>query len=554
MRFWNSEVETRFDVVVAGSGAAGLLAAVTAATAGLRVVVLERAELLGGTSAISGGTLWVPRNHYMLDRGLQDSREAALTYLRTITKGHTSDEVLEAFVDRGPEMIRFVADVCDLHFASVDDYPDYRPDLEGSVPGGRSLDPHFYDLNRLGELRAALRPDTRLPFSMQEYQQWVAFTRFPWDELRKREEAGLASRGQAVVAPLLEKAAQLGVVLVTEARVSRLLREGEAVTGVTLEDGTTFEARAGVVLAAGGFEWDDELVRQTLAGPIAARCSPPNNTGDGLRMGQRVGARLGNMREAFWAPMAVIPGDQHDGEQIGTLLRFERQGPGSIIVDKHGRRFVNESQNYNDLTRAMFAVDPVRHEPVHLPAFIVFDEDYLERYGFLTHRSRQELPEWLHRAPTLPELAKAVGIDASALVATVDRFNGYARTGHDEERQRGANAYDRYWGDDSRGLPNPALAPLERGPYYAVEIVPGAFGTCGGLATDGRARVLDVDGQAIPGLYAAGNTAAHPMGGGYAGAGATLGPGMTMAYLAGRDLGAATGAEDRSPVAAEAGR
>ncbi|MPV35572.1 FAD-dependent oxidoreductase [Georgenia subflava] len=536
MKFWNAEEQDTYDVVVVGSGAAGLLAAIAAAKNGSDVVVLERSALLGGTSAISGGTLWVPANHYMLERGLGDDREDALRYLRTITKGHTSEEVLASFVDHGPEMIHFLQDECELEFSSVDDYPDYRPDLAGSVPGGRSLDPKFFDLNELGPLREAVRPDTRLPFSMQEYEQWVAFTRFPWDELERRQEAGLASRGQAVVAPLVKTAADLGVTLVTEARATRLEVHDGRIAGVSTADGARISARQGVVLACGGFEWDENLVKQTLAGPIHARCSPPNNTGDGLRMGQRVGAKLGNLREAFWSPMAVVPGDQHDGRQAGTLLRFERQGPGSIIVDKNGRRFVNESQNYNDLTRAFFGHDPVTHEPEHLPAYIVFDEDYLERYGFLSHRSGQDLPGWIQSAGTLTGLADRLGIPSAELQATVERFNGYARSGEDLERRRGDNAYDRYWGDDERGLPNPCLAPLERGPYYAVEIVPGAFGTCGGIVTDGRARALDVDDNVIPGLYAAGNTTAHPMGGGYAGAGATLGPGMTMGYLAGRTV------------------
>jgi 3-oxosteroid 1-dehydrogenase len=179
------------------------MAAAVAAHEGQRVVVLEKAKYLGGTSAISGGTLWVPCNKYLFERGLTDSAEEALKYLRTITRGHTSEEILRAFVEFGPEMIEFAAHNCELAFDSVDDHPDYRPDVEGSVRGGRSLDPKFYDTNKLGKMKEALRPDKRLPFTMQEYEQWVAFTRFPWEELQKRAGAGLVARGGAVVAPLI---------------------------------------------------------------------------------------------------------------------------------------------------------------------------------------------------------------------------------------------------------------------------------------------------------------------------------------------------------------
>jgi 3-oxosteroid 1-dehydrogenase len=416
------------------------------------------------------------------------------------------------------------------------------------VPGGRSLDPHLFDTTSLGELRSALRPDKRLPFTMQEYEQWVAFTRFPWEELQARADRGIVSRGAAVVAPLLKSAAELGVTFVTEAAVDRLVDDRGAVVGVRVGD-VEFPANDAVVLASGGFEWNDQMVKEFLGGPILAKCSPPYNTGDSIRMATRLGAKLGNMREAWWAPMTIIPGDTVDGEQVGTLLRFERQGPGSIIVDKHGRRFVNESQNYNDMTRAFHAVDPVNHNFAHLPAYVIIDEEYLELYGLLSHRAGAELPSWLTAAPTLDELGAALGFAEGVLPAEVERFNGFARTGDDIDFTRGDNAYDRYWGDDQRPFPNPSLAPIDRAPFYAMEIVPGAFGTNGGLVTDDHARVLNAEETPIPGLYAAGNTTAHPMGGGYAGAGATLGPGMTMGYIAGRTIAESASSDLASTVA-----
>ncbi len=539
MKNWSGpgDISESYDVIVVGSGSGGLLAACVAASAGKSVLLLEKAELFGGTSAISGGTLWIPGNHYMIERGLTDSRDAAIEYLATISKGHTARPVIEAVVDAGPTMIQWLADHVGLVFASADDYPDYRPDVAGSVPGGRSLDPALYDSTLLGGLRDALRPDRRMPFTMAEYEQWVAFTRFPWDELQRRFDAGVVSRGNAVVAPLLKAAFDLGVTLVADAAVDELVHTDGRVAGVTV-DGQSIGARDGVILACGGFEWDLEMAKQFLAGPILARCSPPNNTGDGIRMGQRLGAKLGNMREAFWAPMAVIPGDELEGEQLGTLLRFERQGPGSIIVNRHGQRFVNESQNYNDMTRAFHSVDPVNHNYVNMPAYIVVDSEYMEQYGFLSYRSGDELPAWMATGATLAELATEISLPSDALIATVERFNEFARAGVDGDFTRGGNDYDQYWGDGDRGYPNRSLAPLERGPYFAVQVVPGAFGTNGGLVTDERANVLDVNGAVIEGLYAAGNTTAHPVGAGYPGAGGTLGPGMTMAFIAGTELAA----------------
>ncbi len=537
MKIWSdgATLAASYDVVVVGSGSGGLLSAAVAAKAGKSVLILEKANLFGGTSAISGGTLWIPGNHYMIERGLTDSRDAAINYLVTISRGHTPREVLEAVVDNGPEMVKWLGQNAGLAFSSADEYPDYRPDVEGSVAGGRSLDPALYDSTQLGDLVQALRPDRRMPFTMEEYEQWVAFTRFPWAELQERFDAGIVSRGNAVVAPLLKTVSDLGVSLVTEARVDDLIYEDGRVTGVVVE-GISIGARNGVMLACGGFEWDLDMAKQFLAGPIMARCSPPNNTGDGIRMGQSLGAKLGNMREAFWAPMTVVPGDELEGQQLGTLLRFERQGPGSIIVNREGKRFVNESQNYNDMTRAFHSVDPVAHNYVNMPAYIVVDSEYMDQYGFLTYRSGDAIPVWMKSGDTVSQLANQIGLPPSHLEATIERFNGFARAGVDQDFTRGGNEYDQYWGDGDRGYPNRSLAPLERGPYFAIEVVPGAFGTNGGLVTNENANVVDVNGKVIAGLYAAGNTTAHPVGGGYPGAGGTLGPGMTMAYVAGKQL------------------
>ena len=289
------------------------------------------------------------------------------------------------------------------------------------------------------------------------------------------------------------------------------------------------------MIASGGFEWDRQLADSLLSTRLYTMCSPPSNTGDGLKMAQRIGAATRGTREAWWAPMSIT-GGVRDGESIGSLLRFERQGPGSIMVNRHGQRFANEAQNYNDLARCLQSWDSANNQTLNTPAHVVFDQSYLDRYGILDHRSGQPTPDYLIEAHTLGELAAKINIPAEKLTATVERFNEMAINGKDEDFGRGDSEYDRYWGDDESPWPNPSLGPLQVGPFYAMEVVNGAFGTCGGIATDGNAQVIDIDGYPIPGLFAAGNTTESPYASGYPGAGATLGPLMTMAYQAGRTI------------------
>lgn len=525
-----------FDVIVAGSGGPGLTAALRAADAGLSVAVLEKSARIGGTTAVSGGTLWVPASGPMRAAGAEDDPDEALTYLRAVTRGTQPDELLRAIVDSGPDMIDFLA-AHGLRFTSVTNYPDYRQDLPGASRGGRSLDPQLFDTTAMSDVvRDAVRTDPRLPFTMEEYEQWGAFTHFPWDELQRRKNAGIAARGGAIVYSLTAALSGLGATMWTHAAVSRLERDSSgAVEGVWVHD-RLIRARRGVILATGGFEWNDRMLREFISAPFAARCSPPHNTGDGIIAGAQIGARLRNMHEAWWAPYAQLPDEQTDGSPTASLLRFERQGPGSIIVNKEGRRFVNEAQNYNDLTRAMHAYQPRDHASANLPAWVVVDSDYMRRYGLFGFRQGDAIPDWLSSGESVADLATAIGVPPEELERTIDRFNGFAEQGTDADFRRGESAYDRYWGDKSRGLANPSLAPLTEGPFFAFPALPGGFGTCGGLATDENAQVLTWNDEAIPGLFAVGNTSAHPVGGGYPGAGATLGPAMTMAFRAGGAL------------------
>jgi 3-oxosteroid 1-dehydrogenase len=536
MKILNGTQSATYDVVVVGSGAGALTAAATAARAGKSVVVLEKARLLGGTSAVSGGMLWVAANHYSREAGIEDSLEAAHEYVHAVARGRGREELMDAALDFGDSMLRFVEEECGVRFIFLDNFPDYRQDLPGFVDGGRTIEPQLYNAEEnLGGLRPHVRTDGRLPFTMQEYESWGAFTKFPWDELQKRHDAGLVAKGQALVSMLLASCVRDGVTLAVEARGTRLTVDGGRVTGVELESGEIIKAADGVVLATGGFEWDRQLADSMLASRLYTMCSPPSNTGDGLKMAQRIGAQTRGTREAWWAPMAVT-GDTRDGEAIGTLLRFERQGPGSIMVNRHGQRFANESQNYNDLARCLQSWDSPNNQTLNTPAHVVFDHSYLERYGILAHRAGQPTPSYLVGAATLEELAVKIGVPARNLTATVARFNEYAVKGEDPDFGRGESAYDKYWGDEDCPWPNPSLGPLQSGPFYALEVVNGAFGTNGGITTDGRGRVLDVDNQPIPGLFAAGNATESAYAAGYPGAGATLGPLMTMGYLAGRTL------------------
>lgn len=550
-----STAPTHYDVVVVGSGASALTAAATAASAGQSVIVLEKSPLLGGTSAVSGGMLWVVDNHHAREAGITDSKSAGREYVESVARGRGRTKLVDAVLDYGDTMLRFAEDELGVKFIFLDNFPDYRQDLPGAVVAGRTVEPELFNYSEaLGPLADHVRTDGRLPYTMQEYESWGAFTKFPWNELSERQGAGVAAKGHALVTMLLAACLKHGVHFAVDAHVERLIttagseagsgnatgmHSARRVSGVVLQDGTEIQSCAGVLLGTGGFEWDRALADSMLSARLYTKCSPPSNTGDGLRMAQRIGAMTRGTREAWWAPMSLTGGTR-DGEPIGSLLRFERQGPGSIMVNRHGQRFANEGQNYNDLARALQSWDSANNQTLNTPAHVVFDQSYLERYGIMDHRVGQPTPSWLIEAHTLTELAGEVGVPADALEATVSRFNEHAVEGKDPDFGRGTSEYDRYWGDADNAWPNPSLGPLQYGPYYALEVVNGAFGTCGGVATDGNGQVLDVDSAPIAGLFAAGNVTESPYAAGYPGAGATLGPLMTMAYLAGRRLAGQT--------------
>jgi succinate dehydrogenase/fumarate reductase flavoprotein subunit len=293
-------------------------------------------------------------------------------------------------------------------------------------------------------------------------------------------------------------------------------------------------AKKGVVLASGGFEWNKELSAQFLGGELTHPNSPPGNDGDGLKMAMSVGADLGNMSEAWWCPSVVVPGEEYDGVQLNRGDFSIRSLPHTIIVNEAGQRFVNEAQNYNDLMKPFFAFDPAAYERPNLPAWLIIEKRFLDKYALLTYVPGMPVPEWLERADTLPALAAKLGVDATGLTATVDRFNRFARDGVDRDFGRGDSVYDHFYGDPDNA-PNPNLGELVEPPFYALRVYPGAIGTKGGARVNARAQVVRPDGAPIAGLYAAGNVMAGPTGAGYPGAGSTIGAAMTFGYIAGKD-------------------
>ena len=537
------------DVLVLGTGAAGMTAALAAHAAGAGVMLLEKSRLVGGTTAVSGGVVWVPNNHHLAEVGIEDSRAEAVVYVKRLTDGRTDDALVERFVDTAPAMVEWVEQQTPLRFKALARYPDYHPEFPGGKPGGRSLDPGLFDANDLGPWKKSLRRSPvfgMTAMTVAEATDWGVFSKplkLPFKLLGERYAKGLVCYGGALAGQLLKALLDRKIEPRLEHTARDLVIDEGRVTGVRVEhqgQELFVRARRGVVLASGGFEWNRELAAQFLGGVLTHPNSPPGNEGDGLKMAMAVGADLGNMSEAWWCPSLDIPGEEYDGKQLHRGDFATRSLPHSVIVNRKGRRFVNEAQNYNDLMKAFFAFEPNAYERPNLPAWLIFDHAYLEKYALMTVMPGQPAPEWLLRADSLDELAGKIGVDARGLGQTVDRFNGFAVEGVDPDFGRGESLYDRFYGDPDH-QPNANLGTITKPPFYALEVHPGAIGTKGGARVNVDAQVLRVDGAPIPGLYAAGNVMAGVTGGGYPGAGSTIAAAMTFGYLAGRHAAASSG-------------
>lgn len=527
------------DVVVLGSGAAGLTAALAAAVEGAQVAVFEKAELLGGTTALSGGTIWIPDNQPAREAGVEDSRERGLTYLASLSNGMILPELAEALVDGGPQFVDFLTKHSEIRLRVVHGYPDYHPEHPGGLPrGGRSIEPALVSFAGLEEWTDRIAGDIRRTLIAET--PLGGGTGVVEPELHaEREQAQQEGLGRALIGGLLRACLDHGVQIATRCRGVRLLTEDGAVTGVELEtpDGVRSVYAGAVVLATGGFEYDPDLVRDFLRGPLTTPVGAPSNSGDGLRMVMRIGAQLGNMREAWWSPIVGYPGVRRDGGRNALLSARERALPGCIMVNRYGHRFANEAANYNALGGAFHRLDESRLDYLNVPAYMIFDQSTVDRFGAFGVTPGGAMPDWVTRAETLDDLADLFGIPAAGLRATVDRFNDNARAGVDPDFARGQSAYDRFPGGRHAKDPDSpltTLGPVETAPFYGAEVAISALGTKGGPRTDREGRVLDVDGDVIRGLYAAGNVMASPAGMVYGGAGATLAVAGVWGLAAGR--------------------
>ncbi|MNM56941.1 3-oxosteroid 1-dehydrogenase [compost metagenome] len=565
-------LQAEYDVLVIGSGAAGLAAAVTAAWHGQRVMLVEKAPVFGGATAWSGGWAWVPRNPLARRAGIEEDIEQPRTYLRNELGAQYDAERVDAFLQACPHMVAFFEKHTALQFVDGNAIPDMHGDTPGAATGGHQVIAAPYDAREVGallpRLRKTLRETSFMGMPIMAGPDLAAFlnmTRSPRALLHVCKRFGrhlyhLARHGRAMhlvngvalVARLAKSAADLGVRLQESAPAKRLLIENGQVRGAVIgtpQGDLTVRAKA-VVLAAGGFPNDSARRRQLFArdatGHDNLALPPQSCSGDGLRLGESAGGVVAtDLKSAVaWAPVSKVP---HRDGSVGHFPHIiERGKPGVIGVLANGNRFVNEAHGYYDYVSAMLEAVPQGEEAC---SWLVCDHRFLRRYG-LGHARPAPLPVWPHvrsgylkRGASLEQLAQACGIDPSGLSATVAAYNRHARQGEDPAFGRGSTPFNRKQGDPAYRGPNPCVAPIEQGPFYAVKVQPGCFGTFAGLRTDGHARVLDERGQPIGGLYAAGTDMASVFGGWYPSGGINLGPALTFGYVAGRHIAGAQEAE-----------
>jgi glycine/D-amino acid oxidase-like deaminating enzyme len=563
-----SVATTECDFLVIGSGAGALTAAITAGMAGLKVLIVEKEPLFGGASARSGGGVWIPGSSKASKAGRSDSRAEMITYFKHEAQDRYDEKRVCAFLDEGPRMLKFLEDNSPIRFFLLDGFPDYYPDHPGGSANARSLGILAVDGRKLGPEIKRLRPPMAISHIMgmmiglEDYIHYMragqSMTSFLYvaklllrlfrDKLFHGRSMRLGG-GNAIVGSLAAKVFELGIPLWTSSPARSLIRENGGISGAVVETGGGFVrvlARRGVLLATGGFPHD--TARRAKLFPMGARSAemwalmPYGNTGDGIRMGEEVG---GVFDERMPMPIALSPISRlalKEG-QLATFPVFgSRGGPGVIAVTRRGVRFTDEARSYHSFGKALLEACKGEAEAV---GFLICDKRALRRYG-LGYAHPFPLPVRRHlrsgyvlTADNLQRLAEKAGIDAHALVATVEEYNRAAREGSDPRFGRGLNAYDLAAGDPTHA-PNPCVGPLEGPPYFALRVVPGSVGTFAGLMTDENARVLDKQSSAIPGLYATGNDLSSITGGDYIGGGCTIGPAMTFGYIAAKHVAGKT--------------
>lgn len=547
-----------YDVVVVGSGAAGMVAALTAAHQGLSTVVVEKAPHYGGSTARSGGGVWIPNNEILKRDGVKDTAEEARRYLHAIIGDAVPADKIDTYLDRSPEMLSFVLKNSPLKLCWVPGYSDYYPETPGGKATGRSVEPKPFNAKKLGPDEKGLEPPYgKVPLNMvvlqQDYVRLNQLKRHPRGVLRSLKVGvrsvwanatgkNLVGMGRALIAPLRIGLQKAGVPVLLDTALTDLYVEDGVVRGIYVRnthdpesaEPTLIRARKGVILGSGGFEHNEQMRVKYQRAPITTEWTvgAAANTGDGILAAEKLGAALELMEDSWWGPTVPLV-------DAPWFALSERNSPGSIIVNLSAKRFMNESMPYVEACHHMYGGQYGQGEGPgeNVPAWLVFDQQYRDRYIFAGLQPGQRIPKkWLEsgvvvKAETLAELAEKTGLSAEALAATVDRFNGFARSGVDEDFHRGDSAYDRYYGDPTI-KPNPNLGEIKHGPFYAAKMVPGDLGTKGGIRTDNDGRALRDDNSVIEGLYAAGNVSSPVMGHTYPGPGGTIGPAMTFGYLA----------------------
>lgn len=594
------------DVAIVGSGGAGLMAALSAAKQGARVLVVESRELVGGATGISAGAAWIP-NHGFSTRQLKITDD--LDQARRYIYGQGRDEVLdhdliEAFLETAPQVARYIEEHTTFGWIPTI-WPDYRSDIDGASIG-RALFPGPYSPKGLGDAARFVRPALTTGMAKNPLPFWILGG-------MGIDEAWLA--GPALVGALLEAGLRNGVDVRVEAPAVRLVTDDSGVRGVVVRAGGvehTVRAAKGVVLASGGFESSSELTTAHLYAPFGTQVSPKGHDGIAVQLANEIGADLTGMQDAWWMPGVQLPGEELEGRPLSRVFLGERALPHSIMVNSRGKRFANEALAYDQFGAIMREVDPETGTMPNATAWLVFDQTYWDKFGIFGVTPGGEVPDYLHRADTLADLANAIGVDAEGLQRTVERFNPEARQAHDAQFGRGDTLFDRYFGayyprmgrlsPDARFpaatararrriataigpvvnklagraarsndperlrsvvvgplariirpvLNSPrssVLGPVETPPYYALEVQASALGTVGGPRTDAHGRALDTRGEVIPGLYAAGNAGGAPTKGFYGGAGGTISLGLVFGHLAGRDAALQDTEASRRPAA-----
>ncbi|WP_353233688.1 FAD-dependent oxidoreductase [Diaphorobacter ruginosibacter] len=575
-------IEETYDVVVVGSGAAGLTAAVTASLEGKRVLLLEATDRVGGTTAISGGMVWLPANHKMQEAAIADSEADARRYLEQTVPGAMNDRKMDIFLKSCDAVLRYLEARTSVKLQPVKRYPDYYPDLQGAKEGARVLEPVVFDGLELGKDFRLLRdplPEFLLfggmMISREDIPRLRRFARSPgaaWHVMklvgrfllqRLRAHRGTTLvLGNALAARLFKSARDLGVDIVTSAQVLRLTRDADRVDGVEFSlNGQRRKAgaRNAVILATGGLSHDEQLRSRYVpqaAGSLSATVNAQSPL-RGARLASRASAALsppsGGVDDAmaFWVPASTWK------RSDGTLALFphtvtDRAKPGLIAVGSNGRRFVNEAVSYHEFVRAQ-----LRHAEAAIPAWLICDSRFLWKYGlgrvrpFSLTTQRDVAEGYLKKASSLQELASQIGVDAGNLLGTIEQFNNAARNGEDPEFSRGANVYQRHLGDGDHA-PNPCVAPIESAPFYAVCVTPADLGMSAGIMTNEYAQALRQDGSVIPGLYACGNDMHSIMNGAYPGPGITLGPALVFGHIAGLHAANPSAADELHRTVSEA--